>query len=40
VEEGERGAQGSRVSRRCRCRLGEGMSGGIMEGLIGEAVEV
>jgi hypothetical protein len=31
---------GEGVSRRCRCRLGEGTSGGIMEGLIGEVVEV
>jgi hypothetical protein len=40
VEEGERSVRGSGVSRRCRCRLCEGASGGIMEGLIGEAVEV
>jgi hypothetical protein len=40
VEEGEQIAWGSGVSRRRRCGLGEGASGGVMEGLIGKVVEV
>jgi hypothetical protein len=32
--------RGGGVSRQCRCGLGEGMSSGIIEGLICEAVEV